>query len=371
MNYSDYSHNEKRKRTNQYGGLGYYRIVKIAENIRGHEVKVIGKEITLFGSTLEEQWDNVFKEYDVYWTNYFSDPQAASAIFYHAQKHGKKVVIDCDDNYLDIPKSNMLYDRFKEGKKDRAFLSTVLSFADAIVTTTEPLKKRLFDHIKSIHGIEKNVVVIPNFNDVRDWDYKPAKRSKKDIIIGYSGSNSHHDDLAMVMPSIVKIMRKYPNVRFQCLGVVGTSDVDKAYKGIEKAILDRMDLVGATETFKEYPEWLSKQKWNIGICPLVDTPFTRAKSHIKWMEYSMFGIPVIASRVYPYSMQCAGKDVVRDGETGLLVRDNEWFDAFEQLILNSGKRMMLADSAKEQITKEWQYDSAEITRLANKAILGQ
>ena len=31
FNYADYSHNEKRKKENTYGGLGYYRIVKIAE----------------------------------------------------------------------------------------------------------------------------------------------------------------------------------------------------------------------------------------------------------------------------------------------------------------------------------------------------
>ena len=354
FNYADYSHNDKRKKENTYGGLGYYRIVKIAEQIKDHDVKVIGAEITLFGDTLEEQWDNVFKEYDVYWTNYFSHPETAAAIFYHAQKHGKKVVIDCDDNYLDVPESNLLYDKFKKTKKDRAFLSTILSFADTIVTTTEPLKARLYDHIKELHGLEKNIVVIPNYNDINDWNYKPVEKSK-DFIIGYAGSNSHHDDIAMVLPSIVNIMKKYKNVRFQCLGVVGTKDVNRVYKGIPKDIMDRMDLVGATETFKEYPEWLSKQKWDVGICPLVNTSFTRSKSHIKWLEYSVYKIPTIASRVYPYFMPIDGIETIKNGETGLLVKDNEWFDAFEKLILDKEYRIKLGENAYEYVKNNWQY----------------
>ena len=211
--------------------------------------------------------------------------------------------------------------------------------------------------------------MIPNYNDIKDWDYKPIEKSVDEIIIGYSGSNSHHDDIRMVLPSIVEIMKRHKNVRFQCLGVVGTSDVDKVYKGIPKDILDRMDLVGATETFKEYPEWLSQQKWDIGICPLVNTAFTRSKSHIKWLEYSMYKIPTIASRVYPYFMPCDGKEVIKDGETGLLVKDNEWVDAFESLIQDENKRIALGENAYNYIKDTWQYDSVHITEKV-KQVLG-
>lgn len=369
MNYADYTHNEKRKKENAYGGIGYYRIVKIAENIKGHDVKVIGKEITLFGDTLESQWDNVFKEYDVFWTNYFSHAETASAIFYHAQKHGKKVVIDVDDNYLDVPESNILASRFAKGKKDRAILSTILSFADTIVVSTEPLKKRLEDHFKEVHKIEKNIVVIPNYNDINDWQYEPVEKSKS-IIIGYTGSNSHHDDLAMVLPSIVKVMKKHKNVRFQCLGIVGTNDINKVYKGISKDILDRMDLVGATETFKEYPEWLSQQKWDIGIAPLVDTPFTRSKSSIKFFEYAMYKIPTIASRVYPYFMEVDGKEVITHNENGLLARPDEWEQCLEDLIVNKEKRIKLGENAYNFVKETWQYDSVHIGTKINKVLQG-
>lgn len=89
MNFADYMHNEDRKRLNTYGGIGYYRIIKPSENIVGHEVRVIGKEILHFGDSLEEQWDNVFKQYDIFWTSYFSNEIAGAAMIYYAQKNGK------------------------------------------------------------------------------------------------------------------------------------------------------------------------------------------------------------------------------------------------------------------------------------------
>lgn len=53
-NFADYTHTPERIAQNTYGGIGYYRIVMPASQIKGHEVKVIGTEIKDFGTTLEE-----------------------------------------------------------------------------------------------------------------------------------------------------------------------------------------------------------------------------------------------------------------------------------------------------------------------------
>lgn len=365
MNFSDYLATPERKKQNTWGGVGYYRIVNVSKQITGHEVKVIGKEIIEFGDTIEEQWDNVFKEYDVFWTSYFSDDASAAAIFYHAQKHGKKVIVDVDDNYLDVPESNLLYGKFKKGKKDRAYLSAILSLADVLTVSTEPLKERLYNHIKEVHGIEKPIYVIPNANYIEDWNYPTVDKPVDKFTIGYTGSNSHHDDIQMVLPAIKRIMAKYSEVHFEMLGAIGINEIKKYLQGYRFTddMLNRMAMVGATPTFKEYPEHLSKQPWDVGICPLVDTLFTRSKSHIKWIEYSMYKIPVIASKVYPYYFPLAdGKDTIRDGETGLLVKtEDEWFDAIEQLILNPELGKILGQQAYDYVKDNLQYKDSGIS----------
>lgn len=368
MNFSDWGTNEDRKRLNTWGGVGYYRIVKPSQQIKDHEVKLVGKEILHFGNSIDEQWDNVFKEYDVFWTSYFADERAAVAVFAYAQKHGKKVVIDLDDNYFDIPETNLLYNQFKRGKRDRAILSTVLSLADAITVSTEPLRDRVKDHIKRVHGIDKPIYIIPNFNDQKDWDYIPKEKSEDRFVIGYAGSNSHLDDLEMVLPSIKEIMGKHKNVWFEMVGIISIDKIKQYLGGFTDDMLNRIAIVGATSTFNEFPEWLSQQPWNVGIAPLVDTPFTRSKSHIKWMEYSMFRIPTIASRVYPYFMELAGRNTIEDGVTGFTVKDNEWVSTIEKLIEKPELGREIGNNAYNAILKNWQYKDSKINDTVNEMI---
>lgn len=370
INYSDWAQNPDRKKLNEYGGVGYYRLIKPAEQIKDHEVKIVGKEILHFGDTLEEQWDNVFKEYDVFWTSYFCDDKVAAGIFYHAQKHNKKVWIDIDDNYLDVPESNLLYDKFKSTKRDRAMLSTILSFADALTVSTEPLKERLSTHIKGVHGITKPIYVIPNFNDLKDWEFVRATPDPEKVVIGYTGSNSHQDDLKMCLPAIAKLMKKYPNLYLEMIGSVPKDRVKETfgYAGFDDSGLQRIKLLPATATFKEYPRYLSEQKWDIGIAPLVDTAFTRSKSHIKWMEYSSLKIPCVASRVYPYFMQLKGRKTIIDGKTGLLARNNEWEAKLEKLIQSPELRKELGENAYNQVKDTWQYADSNIADTINQIV---
>jgi glycosyltransferase involved in cell wall biosynthesis len=356
--YADWNHSKERSKQNEYGGIGYYRTVKIAEQLSNHDVRIVGKEITHYGNDLESQWDTIFKEFDMFFTNYFADDRAGAAIIYYAQKHKKKFVLDIDDNYLDVPESNLVYDTFRPTKSKRAFLSTILSFADAITTSTEPLKERIHGHIKELHGIDKPIFVIPNMNDVNDWDFPITPPSTDKFIIGYSGSNSHHDDLRMVMPQIAQVMKKHKHVHFELIGAIDKKYVKNyfGHAGFDDDSLMRIHLLPATATFKQFPAYLLSRGWNVGIAPLVDTPFTRAKSHIKWMEYSMAHLPTVASRVYPYYMELCGRDTIRHRETGYLCKPHEWFDTLDEIISDPAESRHIGDAAYEYIRESWQYD---------------
>ena len=354
---NDYAANVNRKLEDGFGGVGYYRIIKPSENIKGHEVEVVGINIAKKGESNEKKWSRIFKENDIFWTNYFYNPQEASMMFYHRDKYKKKVAIDLDDNYLDIVPTHPLYDKLKETKKDRAFTSTILSFADVITVSTEPLRQKISEHMKKVYGLDKKVIVVPNMNDIRDFKFKPAKKDPKKFVIGYSGSNSHYDDLEMCFPAIAKIMDKYPHVYFESMGAIGNEDL-KLFNCFSDEAKLRCDILPSTWTFREYPKHLSSMKWDIGIAPLVDSAFTRCKSPIKFFEYSMYKIPVIASRVYPYYVPCFDREVITHEVTGLLVKPSEWFDALERLILNEKERKEFANNAYDHVSNNWQYNSS-------------
>ena len=356
--FSDHGANHERIMQNTYGGVGYYRIVKVAEQVKGHEVTVVGSELTKKGETSDERWERIFSEYDVFWCPYFSDPKEASSLFSTRDRMGKKVVIDCDDNFLDVLESHPLYDKLKSGKRDKAFMSTILSFADVITVSTEPLRQRLIRHFKEVHGIEKDIVVIPNMNDAKDWKFRRKPKNPKKIVIGYAGSNSHQEDLKMFFPSLLSIMKKHKNVYFEVVGSI-SKEMLPMFKDFPLDVMKRIDIWPGTYTFKEYPAFIANRNWDIGIAPLDDNAFTRCKSHIKFMEYSMFKIPVIASKVYPYYTNIGERSVITHEENGLLVRPNEWEDALELLITNPAKRKELGENAYKHIVENWQYDLSD------------
>jgi len=86
------------------------------------------------------------------------------------------------------------------------------------------------------------IKVIPNYNDINDWNF-PIKEKSKDIIIGYMGSTSHYDDLVMVLPVIKKLMIKYPTLRFQMMGILTTEKVKEIFKDWDGNLLNRLDIV--------------------------------------------------------------------------------------------------------------------------------
>ena len=361
--YHDSTYTPQRRAAKTFGPLGYYRVVKpaeIAESL-GHDVTIIGEDITKFGKNLEEEFNYIFQNYDVFWTGYFTDEKAATAIFYHAQKYHKKVIIDIDDDYLDLPLTNQMYDRFKQGKRERAFLGTILSFADVITVSTYPLKERIAAHLRSVYGMEKVIVVIPNQNELAFWETSEKPIFEKDqITIGYSGSNSHQDDLQMIIPAMAKLMEKYPNLYWKNIGAIQKDLIREYFRGWKDEWMDRVSVGACESVFKNYPAWVAQQPWDIAIAPLVDTAFTRCKSHIKWLEYSMYKVPTVASRVYPYHMPIDGVPIIEDGKTGLLAANNEWVEKLEMLITDTDLRKRMGQEAYDAVKMNWQYGDENI-----------
>lgn len=359
---------ESRKQNNTYGGVGYYRSIKPSQYIsKKHEVTNWGTESSTAGKTAEEQWTNIFTSYDVIWTTHLYNQASLAWMLWGSEHYKKPLIIDIDDDFLNVEKSHHMYDQFKVGSTDRVLLSTALSLCSAITVSTYPLKEMLHQRFKERYGIDKPIFVIPNMNDAKDW---PAQdRPAGDMLtIAYSGSISHNADLKMVMPQLKRLMKKYP-IKLNVLGVVAPHQLKEFFSSWSADLIDRTFLIGGTDSFAEFPPFLSKQPWDIGIAPLVDCPFNQKKSHIKWMEYGLYGIPTVASRVYPYYMQTEGRDVIVDGETGLLANDKREFgEKLEQLIVSEQLRKDIGGRAKEAVLRDWQYKDGPIEERFEKLL---
>lgn len=360
---NDWSTSLEREKLNSYGGCGYYRTLKIAQQLEPeYEVTVWNREwkdlYNKMDKNNEKFFEYIFTEYDIVWLHFTDNPITFAWLRSFATHFKKKLWIDIDDNFLEVDKGNPALKKQNRGKLDTtnkvAMLATILSEVDAITVSTLPLKNKIQEHICEVHGVEKPIFVIPNYNDIEDWNYK--KREDNGIIIGYSGGLSHNDDLDLILPAIKEVMVKYPEVRFNLVGQMDIKTAKKVFGKWEQSIRSRILLMNATKTQPEYPKYLSEQPWSIGICPLIDSPFNESKSHIKWMEYSMYKIPVVASRVYPYYKDILGKETIQHEETGLLCDTvHDWVNNLSRLIEDEKLRKRLGENAYKHIVDNFQY----------------
>lgn len=207
--------------------------------------------------------------------------------------------------------------------------------ADLVTTTTDILNKTL-------SKINPNVATLPNLVDFEL--YPQVEHVKKEIRIGWQGGSSHYEDLWLVAPAIKKILKKYDNTKFVFWG-------DLRMYGLFRDI--PIERIECHQWVKHicYPYKLACLNIDIGLCPLLDNEFNRNKSEIKYFEYSVMKAATVASNIPPYA------PCIKHGEDGLLVGENEWFEAIESLILDENKRKKMGENAFENVHNNYNANS--------------
>jgi glycosyltransferase involved in cell wall biosynthesis len=101
---------------------------------------------------------------------------------------------------------------------------------------------------------------------------------------------------------------------------------------------------------REFAAALVAARPDIGLAPLQDTPYNRARSELHWLEYALAGAPTIVS-----GLDGPGPfDVVRDGVDGLVARDPaDWERQLRSLVTSPGLRSELVAAARERLMAEY------------------
>jgi glycosyltransferase involved in cell wall biosynthesis len=205
-------------------------------------------------------------------------------------------------------------------------LQDMLAVLDLVTTTTPYIKKEY-------SKFSNNISILPNSIDFSL--YKPfPKDTHKQIRIGWVASDSHYSEIWMFKRIMRRVFNKYKDsVRLVLLG--NLMGVSQEFKNDS---YERHDFIG----LDTYPLKQASLQLDIGLCPLDNIPFNRAKSQLKWSEYAALRIPSVCSKLEPY-------DCVEDGVTGLLAKDeDEFFDKLCALIEDAKLRRFISDNAFEE-----------------------
>jgi len=342
----------------RYGGCGWYRIVQPMRALRnsGYPVDITGNIVRrkfLIGrlETVEELYTRIFGKYDLLFVQHIDNPRGIIQLFASRDYFKKKVIIDMDDDFLHIDSWSPVYLEYYPGSPKYSFTLDCLKFADALIVSTEQLKK-------IYNSFNSRIFVIPNRIDFDYWEYS-KKVVKDDIIrIGWAGSITHERDLEEIIQALKIVMDLHPRVHF-------------LYCGYDSDLFDilpegRKHFFYGTVGFKKWPKRLAKLGFDIGLAPLANIPFNKGKSNIKFLEYSAYKIP----GVYADFEGSPYREIVVDGKNGFLAKTHkDWIQKLSSLILDRRLREELGEKAFET-SKEYSIQtSLEYYKRAFKEVL--
>lgn len=215
---------------------------------------------------------------------------------------GLAIVWDHDDAVALAPQLNP---RALEVQQRRSGLAAMLRASD-VVTTTNP---NLAEHFRElgaqcVHVIENHLG--DHFADLRRADHDGC-------VLGWAAWTDHQVDwqeLGM-REMVERALDAHPELRVESIGPINLGLPADRYRQI--GVVPLPDL-GRHLT-----------RFDIGIAPIADRPFNRARSNIKLKEYAAAGAVWLASPIGPY---------VGHGERqgGQLVPDDGWAEAIGELV---------------------------------------
>ncbi|HTL19059.1 MAG TPA: glycosyltransferase, partial [Patescibacteria group bacterium] len=238
-----------------------------------------------------------------------------------------KIVFDLDDALTVLPKTHRAYQSYARLVPQ---IEEYLKRADLVTVSTPQL-------LELYRPFNKNIVVLPNSLDADLWSGPKAGQDPSGRIrILFSGTLDHEQDLRVVEEALLEILAAYPDtVEFLYWG-----NVTERLRSLPQV----RSIHEFTPSYPQYSALLQKLSVSFAIVPLEDTPFNRAKSPIKWLEYSACGIPGIYSDLSPYNQ------TVEKG-MGLVVRNTReaWVAAMKSLVQNQALRQELAGQAQQMV----------------------
>jgi len=193
----------------------------------------------------------------------------------------------------------------------------------------------------------------------RYWHAKPevwepryddrAELRREAPVYFYHANIVHYREMKWLVPVVRRVQKAVSEAWFE---IIGDGSVARLFKGVPRV------RVVHPMAWPDYQVYLSSVRYQVGLAPLLDTPYNRARSHTKLYQITRAGAAGIYSDGIPYSAK------IIDGETGVLCKNHRylWVRSIVALLRDSLRQKMIHDNARA-----WCQDHGEtpITETVN------
>lgn len=264
------------------------------------------------------------REFDVVYMQRELFPVGPPLVERRLKRAGARLVFDYDDA-LFIAKPSR-YNPLATWLRSPNKLLEVFRIADRVVAGNDWLRDRAAEH-------GARAVTVEVAEDTDRIPMRPPHANDRPVTIGWLGSSSTVKYLRLIEPVLRRIHARHPNVRFE---IVGGGEFE----------LPGLPLTGTPWSLDGEIEAL--QRFSIGLMPLPMEEWSRGKSGGKARTYMAAGVPPVVSAI-GYNLE-----LLRDGETGFLCRDeDDWERAIEALVADAGLRQRIANEARAEVERRF------------------
>ena len=234
---------------------------------------------------------------------------------------GYKIIIDLDDDW-DLPANHLLYDDYVVFKK--RIEENILN-ADLVTCTNE----RIWNKIVKIN---KRAEIIPNALPYGLDQFTDNVEESEFIRLFWCGSITHEQDLQILHNPLKRLI----GTKVQMV-IGGFNPSNNRSKQIWEQMWKHFTCSGKLESLilpSQDPTEYMKLYSHADICliPLENSSWHSAKSNLKILEAATKKLPVIVSKVEPYSLD-------KDAPVLWVEKQSDWFKHINYLINNKNARI--------------------------------
>ena len=309
---------DKRKRalfllSDQYG-CGFWRMMLPATSVKSPDWMIDISPAEIVYDYLCS-YNTVMLQRVCNWNSYY--------VVKRLQEARVRVVYDLDDNFWELPQFHPAWKKFGPDEKEAA--KAIVRQVDAVTVTTQGMAEAVCRHCGDV--VRDKLTIIPNAIDSSMFVARPVyplgSTGPMPFRLLWAGSATHEQDFNVCLEALDKFMANHTDdedIRVMFMGFLPQCVARLVQQKHWFKKVEHMEFVN----IETYFSLLGRVKADLAIAPLLACPFNAAKSNIKWVEYTMAGIPVLASKFGPYA------ESIIHGETGLLASTtDEWLAALE------------------------------------------
>lgn len=252
-----------------------------------------------------------------------------------SRSNGATCVYHIDDDLLHVPTDIGTKSEYHNKPERLASARLLLDSVDLVYCSTTRLEARLTELGISTPKIAGKIYCSGTV--IAASQLRPVRK------VGYMASADHAHNLNMVLPAIVQLLDRNPEVTFELFGSIPVPEALIAFGA-------RITQAPKIDNYEEFLQRFSEYGWDIGICPLTPIAFNMMKANTKWVEYTSIGAAVVAQRGTVYDECCA------DG-CGLLAETPEqWLVALESLVRDPEARHQQVVRAQQKLVMHYSVE---------------